>query len=77
MRILFLLDNFSAMWLICLLNDSDVSRWTPKVFGHWISGSCESSMSIFGLVLAWYVSGVNKVTDDFGEEINRSWPSGT
>ena len=28
-------------------------------------------MSIFGLVLAWCVSGVNNVTDDFGADINR------
>ena len=29
-------------------------------------------MSIFGYVYAWCVSGVNKVTDDFGAEINRA-----
>ena len=28
-------------------------------------------MSIFGRVLAWCVSGVNNVTDDFGAEINK------
>ena len=28
-------------------------------------------MSIFGWVLAWCVSGVNNVTDDFGADINR------
>ena len=39
--ILFLLDTLSATWLLCLLNDSEVSRWTPKIFGHWTSGSCE------------------------------------
>ena len=27
-------------------------------------------MSIFGWVLAWCVSGVNNVTDDFGADIN-------
>ena len=70
LRILFLLDTLSATWLLCLLYDSEVSMWTPKIFGHWTS-SCESSMSIFGWVLVWCVSGVNKVTDDFGAEINR------
>ena len=45
--------------------------WTHNIFGHWTSGSCESSMSIFGWVLAWCVSGVNNVTDDFGAEFNR------
>ena len=45
--------------------------WTSKIFGHFTSGSRKSSMSILGWVLAWCVSGVNNVTDDFGEEINR------
>ena len=44
--ILFLLDTLSATWLLCLLNDSEVSRWTPEIFGHWTSVSCESSISI-------------------------------
>ena len=29
LRVLFLLDTLSATWLLCLLNDSEVSRWTP------------------------------------------------
>ena len=62
--ILFLSDTLSAAWLLCLLNDSEVSMWTPKIFGHCTSGSRESSMSIFGWVCAWCVSGVNNVTDD-------------
>ena len=41
-----------------------------KIFGHCTRG-CESSMSISGWVLAWCVSGVNNITDDFGTEINR------
>ena len=36
--------------------------------GHYTRDSCESSMSIFGRVLAWCVSGLNNVTDDFGAE---------
>ena len=55
--ILFLMDALSATYSLCLLNDSEVSRWTPKIFGHWTSGGCESSMTIFGWVLAWCVSG--------------------
>ena len=51
LRILILLDTLSATWLLYLLNNSEVSRWTPKIFGHWTSGSCESSMSIFGWVV--------------------------
>ena len=33
LMILFLLDTLSATWLLCILNDSEVSRWTPKIFG--------------------------------------------
>ena len=51
LRILFLLDTPSATWLLCLLNDNEVSTWTPKIFGHCTRGSCESSISIFGCVL--------------------------
>ena len=47
LRILFLLDTLSATWLICLLNDSEVSRWTPKKNGYCTRDSCESSLSIF------------------------------
>ena len=64
-------DTLSATWLLCSLNDSEVSIWTPKIFGHCTRGSRESSMSILGWVLAWCVSGVNNVTDDFGADINR------
>ena len=68
LRILFLLDTLSATWLLYLLNGSEVSRLTPKIFGHCTRCSCESSMCIFGWVLAWCVSRVNKVTDDVGSE---------
>ena len=43
----------------------------PNICGHWTSGSCESSMSIFGWVLAWCGFGLNNVTVDFGAEINK------
>ena len=52
LRILFLLGTLSATRLLCLLNDSEVSRWTPKIFGHCTRS--ESSMSIFG----WFWIGV-------------------
>ena len=71
LRILFLPDTLSATWLLCLLNDSEVSMWTPKILGHCTRVSRESSMSILGWVFAWCVSGVNNVTDDFGAEVNR------
>ena len=71
LRILFLPDTLSATCLLCLLNHSEVSMWTPKIFGHCTRGCRESSMSILGWVLAWCVSGVNNVTDDFGADINR------
>ena len=45
--------------------------WTPKIFGHCTRDSRESSISILGWVLAWCVSGVNDVTDDFRADINR------
>ena len=48
--ILFQLDTLSATWLLWLWNDSEVSRWTPILFGHCTRGSCESSMSVFGWV---------------------------
>ena len=54
-----------------LLND----RERRNIFGHWISGSCESSMSILGWILAWYGSGLNNVTEDFGEEIYKELSS--
>ena len=72
-----MLDTLSATWLICLLNDSEVSRWTPQSFGYCTRGSCESSMSMFGGVLAWCVSGVNNATDDLGQRSTGSCPSGT
>ena len=36
-------------------------------------GSSESAILIFGLVLACVGSGVNKVTDDFGADINSEY----
>ena len=56
----------------CSLNFSFyVSGYTPNIFGHWSSGSCESSMSNLGWVLAWCGSDLNSVTEDVGAESNR------
>ena len=63
-NILFLLDTLSATWLLCLFNDSEVSRWTPKIFWHCTRGGCESSIIILGWVLAWCVSRVNNTKTD-------------
>ena len=48
----------------------EVSRWTPTIFGHWTTCSREPLMSIFRWDLAWHVSAVKNVTDDFEDEIN-------
>ena len=74
LRILFLPDTLYATWLLCLLNDSEVSMCTPKILGYCTRCIRESSMRILGGVLAWYVSGVNNATDDFGAEINMEFP---
>ena len=71
LRILFLPDTLSDIWLLCLVNDSEVSMWTPAIFRHCARCSREYSMSILGWVLAWCVSGLNNVTDDFWADINR------
>ena len=40
LRILFLLYTLSATWMLCFLNDSDMSSWTPTIFGHCTRGNC-------------------------------------
>ena len=50
-----------------MLNEN---KYTPSNFGVRTRGSYESSILIFGWVLAFARSGVNKVTDDFGADIN-------
>ena len=67
LRILFLLDTLSATQPLCLLNDGEVSRETPNIFGNWTSGSCESSMSIIIWVLTWCVFRQSNVIEDFGK----------
>ena len=47
-----------------------VSKYTPSNFGLRTKGGSESSILIFRWVLAYAMSGVNKVTDDFGAHIN-------
>ena len=54
----------------CVLNEKKVSKYTPSNFGLQTWGSSESSILIFGWVLACAGYGVNKATDDFGADIN-------
>ena len=54
-----------------MLNEKKVSKYTPSNLGPRTRGSAESSILIFGWVLACAGSGVNKVTDDSGADINR------
>ena len=49
----------------------DQNSISVVIQGHCTRGSRESSMSILGWFLAWCVSGVNNVADDFGADINR------
>ena len=61
-------------WLICTIMALYTEACTivrTNSFGHWTSGICESSMSIIGCVLAWCVSGLDNVTEDFGAEISK------
>ena len=53
-----------------MLNENKVSKYTPSNFGLRTRGSSESSILIFGWVLACAGARVNKVTDDFGVDIN-------
>ena len=68
---LFLPDTLSATYWLCLLNDKEGSRYTPNILGHLTSGRCEFSMNILGWILAWCVSGVSNMTENFGVEISK------
>ena len=76
-KTLFLLLTLLATCTQCLLNEKNVSRYTPSNLGLRASGSSESAILIFGRVLACAGSGVNKVTDDFGADIKSEFPVGT
>ena len=65
----FLLPLLATQWA---LNEKKVSRCTPSNFGLRTSGSSASEILIFGWVLACIGSGVNKVTVDFGADINNN-----
>ena len=56
-----------------MLNEKKVSRYTPSILGLRTRASSESAILIFGRVLACAWSGVNKVTDDFGTDINSQF----
>ena len=68
---LFLPDTLSATYWLCLLNDKEVFQKTPNILGHLTSGRCEFLMNILGWILAWCVSGVCNVTEDFQVEISK------
>ena len=53
-----------------MLNQKKVSKYTPSNFALRTRGSFESSILIFGWVLACAGSRVNKITYDFGADIN-------
>ena len=74
---LFLPDTLSATYWMCLLNDKEGSRLTPNILGHLTSGRCEFSMNILGWILAWCVSGVINVTEDFGRKSANNCSLGT
>ena len=63
-------DYRSATCTHCVLNEKKVSKYTPSNFGMRTRGSSKSSILIFGWVLACAGSGVNKVTENFGADIN-------
>ena len=46
------------------------SRYTPSIFVLRTRGSSGSAILIFGWILAYAGSDVNKITDDFGADIN-------
>ena len=47
-----------------------MSRYTPSILGLRTRGGSESAILIFGVILACAGSGINKVTDDLGADIN-------
>ena len=53
-----------------MLNETKVCRDTPSILGLRKKESYDSAILIFGRVLACAESGVNKVTNDFGADIN-------
>ena len=55
--------------MIVMLNENNVSRYTPSILGPRTRGSSESAILIFRRVLACAGSGLYKVTDDFGADI--------
>ena len=56
-----------------MLNENKLSKYTPSNLGLRTSANSKSSILIFGWVLACVGSGVNKVTDDFGADINSEF----
>ena len=54
-----------------MLSVKEISRYTPSIFGWPTSGSSESGILVYRWVLVCVGSGVNKVTADFGADINN------
>ena len=77
LKTLFILLTLLATCTQCLLNEKNVSRYTPSNLGVRTSGSSESAILIFGPVLTCARSGVNKVTDDFGADIKSEFSLAT
>ena len=69
----FLLLTLVAACVQCTLKVRDVSRWTLKIFGLRFSGSWEPAILMSGWYLACFVSGVKRVTVDFGADISREF----
>ena len=62
-----------ATYMQCVLNENNVSKYTPSNFGLRTRGRSESSILIYGWVLTCTGSGVNKAIDEFGADINSEF----
>ena len=70
-KALFLLLTLLATCTQCVLNEKNVSKYTYSSFGLRTRGSSASEILIFEWVLACFGSGANRVTVDFGADINN------
>ena len=70
LKTLFHLLTRLATCTQCVLNEKKISKYSPSNFGMRTRGSSESSILIFGWILAFAGSGVNKVTNNFDADIN-------
>ena len=70
-KTLFLLLTLLATYMQWALNEKNVSIYTPSNFGLRTRGSSASEILILGWLLACIGSGMNKITVDFGADINN------